>query len=93
MRYGSGLQNKLLEAFAVSCPVITTPKGFEGLRGKPGKHLVIAKESEFPQQVIKLLSDESLRDKIAANGRKIVESNYRWPLIESKLDECVREVF
>jgi len=46
LRYGSGVRTKILEAFAVRRPVISTSVGCEGLPVTNGRHLLIADDED-----------------------------------------------
>ena len=80
------VQNKLLEAMAMSVPCITSPLANNALGAKDGHEILIA---ESPQQyadyIVKLLSDKTLSDAIANNGRDYVYNNYGWEACCEKL--------
>lgn len=79
IRYGGGTRLKILEAFALGTPVVTTSKGAEGLDVIDGKHLLLADTAEeFANAVILILRDEALRQRLAAAGLELVRSSYSW---------------
>ena len=85
---GGGTRFKVLEAMALGTPVVSTSKGAEGLEAIPGEDILIADEpADFAAAVLRLLGDESLRAKLAANGLKLVQERYEWDRIGEKL-EC-----
>lgn len=43
---GTGVKTKIVEAMARGVPVVTTPKGAEGLDVTPGVHLIVAEDME-----------------------------------------------
>jgi len=81
IRYGAGVQNKLLEAMAMEVPVVTTELAAEGLRAKGGSNppLYVASDAEeFARRVVTLLRDPVERARLARLGRKFVQRNYVW---------------
>jgi glycosyltransferase involved in cell wall biosynthesis len=81
IRYGAGIQNKLLEAMAMEVPIVTTSLAAAGLRveGDSRLPLRVADDAEsFAQQVIALLRDPVERARLSQEGRQFVERNYVW---------------
>jgi glycosyltransferase involved in cell wall biosynthesis len=90
---GGGTRLKILEAMALGTPVVSTSKGAEGLEVTPGHDILIADEpAEFADAVLRLLSDETLRARLSANGQKLVRERYGWDQIGEKLDHFLRQV-
>lgn len=86
MRIGTGLQNKLLEAMALSLPCITTPLANSALKSVPNKEILVASDAKLlAEGIVNLLTDESLCKTIAINGHKFVEENYNWHHSTEKL--------
>lgn len=79
VRLGEGTRVKILESMALGTPVVSTTKGAEGLAVVHEKDLLIADTPDaFASQVIRLLEDEALRDRLSANGRDTVRRLYTW---------------
>ena len=77
LRVGCGTRFKILEGMAMGRPVVSTSIGCEGLEVTDGENILIAdKPKDFAHSVIKLLDDKSLWNKLAQNGRKLVEEKY-----------------
>ena len=73
---------KILESFALRTPVVATSKGAEGLAANSGRHLLIADTPvDFAAQVVSLLKDSHLREKLAEQAFKLVEEQYDWAVI------------
>ncbi len=90
---GAGLKNKILEAWAMSKPVVSTTMGGYGLEAVDGKNLLFADSpSIFAEKVITLLENPSLRMRLATDGRKTVEQSYSWKAQSDKLGEIFKEV-
>lgn len=82
LRAGSGTRLKILEAFALGVPVVSTPLGHEGLEVTPGAHLLSADGAEaFIAAVEGLLADADRRRHLAVQARRLVETRYDWEII------------
>jgi len=95
-RYGGGTKLTVLEAMALGVPVGATPVGCQGIEIVPGKHLFKEENEEtFAQRVVSLLRDESLRRRMTAEARRLVEERYSWHAIASdaikRLERMVKE--
>jgi glycosyltransferase involved in cell wall biosynthesis len=88
IRIGHGTRLKIPEAMAAGRPVVSTPVGTEGLMAESGKHLLVAESPvEFAANVVEVLTDRSLAEYLATNGRQLVEDNYSWRSIGEKLSQ------
>jgi hypothetical protein len=90
LRYGSGIQNKILEAMAMEMPVVTTSLAAAGLRmdgaGEPPV-AVADGEEQFAQRLVELLGQPAERAHLAAEGRRFVENHFVWSRSAAKLEE------
>jgi len=78
-RTGSGMQTKVLEAMATGTPVVATSLAATGLEARNGEHLLLAESAEdLAAAVVRLLGDEALCRRLAANARRLVETRYTW---------------
>jgi glycosyltransferase involved in cell wall biosynthesis len=93
LRHGGGTRLKILEAFAAGCPVVSTTKGFEGLKAKDGEHLLIRDEIEaIVEGVCQLWSDPSLGQKLANSAYELVRAEYSWEAVGRRVESAVREL-
>jgi glycosyltransferase involved in cell wall biosynthesis len=93
IRQGGGTRLKILEAMALGTPVVSTTKGAEGLEVTPEQEIAIADgPAEFAAEVVRLLGDRSLRARLAANGRRLVEERYNWGQIGEEFVKLVEDV-
>jgi glycosyltransferase involved in cell wall biosynthesis len=95
LRYGSGMQNKVLEALAMQVPVVTTPVVAAGLctGGAEAPLRVAADADAFAAATARLLGDHPARAALAAEGRRFVESHFSWETSALKLERmCLTAV-
>lgn len=93
MRYGVGIQNKVLEAMAMATPVITTPQTIAALQTQVDKDiLVAATPQDTAQTAIKLLANSRLGQQIGQAGRRYVETWHNWQATAQKLESVYRQV-
>lgn len=76
---GSGLKNKVLEAFAEGLPV-TNALGMQGVEGAaPGRGYLAAESArDMAAAAVRLLEDRSERRRLATSGRALIEARYSW---------------
>lgn len=76
---GGGTRLKILEAMALHTPVVTTRKGSEGLDVIHGSDILIANTpDEFAENIIKLLKESEMRQRLANNAYQLVRDKYDW---------------
>jgi len=93
LRVGGGTRLKILEAMALGAPVISTSKGAEGLDVTHEENVLIADSpNDFAQAVLRVLEDKTLRTKLSANGRRLVEERYSWKMCASQLEQLLHQV-
>ena len=77
VRYGSGTRIKILEAMSYERPVVSTSLGAEGIDVTPGKDIAIGDgPSEFASLCVELIQDCRRRERMAREGRRLVEEKY-----------------
>jgi len=82
---GWGARIKLLEAWAMGRPVVSTRRGCLGLEAVDGYNVFLANTpEEFASRVVILLKDSELRSKLGTNARRTVEAKYNWDQVASK---------
>ncbi len=74
---GTGIKLKTLEAMACGRPIISSPEGAAGIPDAGGNGIWLARSRrEFVDGMLRLGSDEALRDVYAQNGRKVISSHF-----------------
>jgi len=87
LRFGSGVRNKILEAWAMAKAVVSTSLGAEGLAVRHGENILLADEpNQFARSVLNLLDDRQQRIRLAQAGRRLVESKYAWSEISRQMN-------
>jgi glycosyltransferase involved in cell wall biosynthesis len=89
LRIGGGTRLKVLEAMAMGKAIVSTTLGYEGFEGLvPGRELLVADTpEEFARQVIELLGDAPLREKLGQAAQRFVRERYDWRIIVPKLEQ------
>jgi polysaccharide biosynthesis protein PslH len=93
LRMGAGTRIKILEAMGAGLPVVSTAKGCEGIAAaRHGEHLLVADTpADFTAAAARLLSDQSLRESIAASGRDLVEKEYGWESLVLRMERSLED--
>ncbi len=94
LRFGAGIQNKLLEALAMELPVVASTLAIDGLRvGATAPPAVVADDPAVMADSIVEALERVRRDPTPnAAGRAYVESSFRWETSGTRLDEILRSV-
>jgi sugar transferase (PEP-CTERM/EpsH1 system associated) len=86
LRIARGVQNKVLEAMAMTKPVIATRESTRSLAVENGNQLWIANDpAHFAEAVLSTLKTRG-QSPVAANGRRYVEQHHDWRQILADLD-------
>ena len=90
---GSGIQNKLIEAMACACPVVTTPTGTQGIPAVDGENIMIGEsDSEIAGKIIMLMRDKELAASIGNNARRAIVDNLSWEHVFEQTDGIIAEL-
>jgi glycosyltransferase involved in cell wall biosynthesis len=92
MRRGTGIKNKLLEAWAAGVPVVTTPMACQGVPARDGDNLLLGKApAELASKAVQLIRDHSLQDRLAQQGRQTIEKYLTWELATQRFMELIQK--
>jgi sugar transferase (PEP-CTERM/EpsH1 system associated) len=91
LRMGGGTRFKLLEAMALSRPIVSTRLGAEGFEVHAGRELLLADSpSAFAEAVLTLLDQPLQAQTLARAGYAFVKAGYDWSVIMPRLEAAYR---
>lgn len=87
LRYGVGIQNKVLEAMALATPVVAARQASRALHAVEGRDLLLAEQPhEYADAMLNLMDDPHLAAAIGAAGRRYVEQHHTWDAAAERLE-------
>lgn len=93
MTSGGGTNIKLIEYFARSLPVISTPFGARGITAQDDEHLIVAEVETIANSIVSLSMDADRRDEIGNAARKLTAAQYTWEASSRTVRERLHELF
>ncbi|WP_426624811.1 glycosyltransferase family 4 protein [Leifsonia sp. McL0607] len=88
---GSGTRFKILEAMSMGVPIVTTPKGAEGIDVKDGVHVLVAANAhQFVEALDLLRTDRALVWDLTAAAYELVSDRYSFESIANALPTRTR---
>jgi glycosyltransferase involved in cell wall biosynthesis len=92
VRFGAGVQNKLLEYMALGLPAVTTSLGLEGITAVPGEQVFVADSpQDFAQSIVHLLVCRREAEIVAENARQFIEKHHSWDAVLASWVSTVEE--
>lgn len=92
LRYGVGIQNKVLEAMAMGTPVITARQATVALQARPGVEILVADDAQtYADQIVYLLNNPERGEILGQAGRRYVERHHNWDSSAARLEQCYAE--
>lgn len=86
LRVGGGTRLKILSAWAMGKPIVTTSIGCEGLDVRDGWNALIRDDPKsFAKAIEQVLEDDALAATLGANARRTVEAQYSWDGIGARM--------
>ena len=93
IRLGGGTRLKILEALSLRTPVVATSKGAEGLDLSSGEDYLLGDTPhEFGEQVIQLIQNEDIRNRISQTGFTSVKAKYNWRRGGDQLEKFICKI-
>src|SRR5207237_1169172 len=88
---GGGTKLKILDAMGMGKAVIGTSIACEGIDVNSGENVLIADAPQDLADTIRLaLNNKSMRERLGAAGRILIEERYSWDVIGKRLDRAFR---
>ena len=93
MLLGSGMKNKVLEAFGLGLAVVSTGLGMESVpQAVDGQHWLQAEQpADFAEAVRSLLDDEPRRRRISTAANRLVHEHYRWNVVSRRFHTLLQQ--
>lgn len=93
MRFGAGIQVKILESLALGTPAVAT-ESVVGAFGEEGKRAIPAGNNphEFAEKVVSILRNRSHREQLRQAGRRLIESHFQWHQVLAPLDGMLESI-
>jgi glycosyltransferase involved in cell wall biosynthesis len=89
LRSGGGTRVKVLDALALGCPVVASPKAVEGLDLHEGVEVIVARSAtEFTNSLVSVLTDRRVRVQLVRNGRQAAR-RYAWPTAQRQFVQAL----
>ncbi len=93
IRFGSGVNGKIGEAFAYGLPVVTTTVGAEGWGLTNGEQILIADSpAEFAQAVLRVYNDGELWQKLSNGGYVHIKENNTPEVVGRIINDSLRNI-
>ncbi len=90
---GGGTRLKILEAFAMGRPVVSTSIGAAGIEARDGEHLLLADRPEaFARAVTRLATEPGLRERLVERAYALVRDRYQWSSAAERLETVYQAV-
>lgn len=86
IRFGAGTLNKVLEPLAMGVPVVSTLQGVSGLELRAGEEVLVADDpAGIAAHVVRLLTDEPFRRKLADAAMERIRAQFNWTTVGESL--------
>ena len=93
LRVGGGTRFKIVEAMAKGKAIVSTRIGAEGIEAEHEKELLLADDADsFACEVVRLLSDPELAERLGRAGRQLAEQRYSWETAVRRLENFYEEL-
>jgi len=90
VRFGAGIQNKILQSLSMGIPVVATSFAARPF-GEPANSPLLAAENpqHFAGQVVRILESPQYRMQLAHAGRELIEKRFQWDQVLAPLDRIL----
>jgi len=92
VRYGVGIQNKVLEAMAMETPVVCSAQASSALSAVHGNDLLVGDTPEqIAHYILELLKSPEKRESVGQAGRRYVEKHQTWDSAAALFESLYRK--
>lgn len=93
MRSGTGIKNKILQAWAMGKAVVSTSAGIGGLQAMDGENILVRDHpQDFAAAVIELCRNPAEARRLGNAGRETVVSHYTWEAKALELETLMANI-
>jgi glycosyltransferase involved in cell wall biosynthesis len=93
MLSGAGIKNKILQAWAMSVPVVATSAATGGLAVQEGGNILLGDTPQaLADAILRVTHDAALASRLGAGGRRTVIDRYTWFAKAAELESVFRRV-
>jgi polysaccharide biosynthesis protein PslH len=93
MRLGSGIKNKILQAWSMGRPVVAAPESLGGLNAKDEFNILVRESpAAFADAVVELILDQHRAMQLGERGRATAEREYSWQIRARQLEMHFQEL-
>jgi len=90
---GTGIKNKLLEAWSMAAAVVASPQACGGTPAEDGTNVLIASDAATHASAIgRLIDDDALCVRLGEAGRTVVTGGLTWRHAADRLRQCAQEI-
>jgi glycosyltransferase involved in cell wall biosynthesis len=90
IRYGAGIQTKILETMAAGLPAVVSSIAAAPIEAEPGAEILVATSAvEMSDEIVRLLSDEATARRIGEAGSRFVRSRFSWARAGERMRELL----
>jgi len=93
MQSGGGTNIKLVDYFARSLPVVSTPFGVRGTQVTDDEHVLVAELNEYADAIARLAHHPGERTELGHAARRLAAAEYTWEASSRKLREFITREF
>jgi glycosyltransferase involved in cell wall biosynthesis len=92
MRLGSGIKNKILQAWSMELPVVATTASLGGLDARNGENLMVRDSMDsFADAIVQLIQSPELARRIGSSGRSTIVATGTWEVRARELERLLHE--